>query len=284
MNIDRLLEWPFKDVIQSYTARDSMFYALSIGIGADPVDPKQLRYVFEKDLVAVPSMALVLGHPGTWANNSDSGIDVRKVVYAAQELVLHAPLPPQATIRARESVVAVIDKGAEKGSLMSTERHIVDHESGTPLATLRATLMLRGNGGFGRSHGEIKPYHPVPTTAPERIVKLSTWPQQALLYRLNADMNPLHADPELAKQVGFERPILHGLCTYGFAVHGILKLWSDYDATQIESLAARFSAPVYPGETLRIETWREGNVVTFCAWSDERGVKVLDNGRAVLKG
>jgi acyl dehydratase len=282
MNIDGILDWPFEDVVQAYTMRDTLFYALSVGFGADSTDAQQLRYVYEKGLTAVPSMAVVLGHPGPWGANPAAGIDIRKVVYAEQSIELHAPLPAKATIRARERVVAIIDKGRDKGALLRTERRIVDHASGAPLATLRATLMCRGDGGSGASIGEAGLVHQVPAGEPERVVEMVTLPQSALLYRLNGDMNPLHADPEVAWAVGFERPILHGLCSYAIAVHAVLKLWCNYDASMLRSFGARFSAPVYPGETLFVETWRVDQTVSFRAWSKERGVKVLDNGFAVL--
>lgn len=282
MNIDRVLEWPFHDVVQTYTTRDTLFYALSVGFGADPTDAQELRYVYEKGLTAAPSMAVVLGHPGPWGANPETGIDIRKVVYAEQSMELHAPLPPQATIRARERVIAILDKGRDKGALLRTERRIVDHESGAPLATLHATLMCRGNGGTGVSIGEASPWHEVPAGEPERVLEMATLPQSALFYRLNGDMNPLHADPAVATAVGFERPILHGLCSYGVASHALLKLWCGYDASMLRHFGARFSAPVYPGETFLVETWRVGQTVSFRAWSKERRVKVLDNGFAVL--
>ena len=282
MNVDRLLQWPFRDVVQAYTTRDSLLYALSVGFGADPTDARQLRYVFEKDLAAAPSMAVVLGHPGPWVTDPAAGIDYRKIVYAEQALEMHGVLPPQASIRARERVIGIIDKGRDKGTLLRTERRIVDHQSGEPLATLRATLMCRGDGGCGTAYGETVPLREMPATAPERVAEMPTLPQSALIYRLNGDMNPLHADPHLARQLGFERPILHGLCSLGVAMHAVLKLWCNYDAALLKTFNARFSAPVYPGETLVVETWRIGPTVSFRALVKERGVKVLDYGFAEL--
>lgn len=243
MNVDRLLAWPFRDVVQTYTVRDTLLYALSVGFGGDPTDAGQLRYVYEKDLMVVPSMAVVLGHPGPYVTDPAAGIDFRKIVYGEQALELLRPLPTAATVRARERVVAILDKGRDKGTLLRTERHIVDDATGEPLAVLNATLMCRGDGGNGASHGEAGPAHAVPEGEPQRTTELATLPQAALLYRLNGDTNPLHADPELARRAGFERPILHGLCSYGLAVHALLKTWCDYDATRIASVRARFSAP-----------------------------------------
>lgn len=278
MKVDRLIDWPFRDVVQTYTTRDSLLYALSVGFGADPTDSKQLRYVFEKDLAAVPSMAAVLGHPGPWMTDPAAGIDYRRIVYAEQALELHSALPTQGVIRARERVIGIIDKGNDKGTLLRTERRIVDHQSGVPLATLQATLMCRGDGGCGLAYGEMAPVREMLTTAPDRVAEIPTLPQSALIYRLNGDMNPLHADPQLARQLGFERPILHGLCSYGVAMHAVLKLWCNYDEALLKTFSARFSAPVYPGETLIVETWRVGPTVAFRAFAKDRGVKVLDYG------
>lgn len=283
MNVDRLLEWPFQDVVQTYTVRDTLLYALSVGFGSDPTDADQLRYVFEKDLTVVPSMAVVLGHPGPYVTDPTAGIDFRKIVYGEQTMELLRPLPAAATVRARERVIAVLDKGREKGALLRTERRIVDDSTGELLAILTATLMCRGDGGSGASYGEASPVHMLPNSEPQRTVEVSILPQAALLYRLNGDTNPLHADPELARRVGFDRPILHGLCSYGLAVNALLKTWCEYDATRISSVRSRFSAPVYPGETLTFETWRDGQTLSFRAWSKERGVKVLDNGCALLR-
>ncbi len=283
MNVDRLLEWPFQDVVQTYTVRDTLLYALSVGFGSDPTDADQLRYVFEKDLTVVPSMAVVLGHPGPYVTDPTAGIDFRKIVYGEQTMELLRPLPAAATVRARERVIAVLDKGREKGTLLRTERRIVDDSTGELLAILTATLMCRGDGGSGASYGEASPVHMLPNSEPQRTVEVSILPQAALLYRLNGDTNPLHADPELARRAGFDRPILHGLCSYGLAVNALLKTWCEYDATRISSVRSRFSAPVYPGETLTFETWRDGQTLSFRAWSKERGVKVLDNGCALLR-
>ncbi|MGV8057980.1 MAG: MaoC/PaaZ C-terminal domain-containing protein [Smithellaceae bacterium] len=285
MNVDRLLEWPFKDVVQSYTIRDTMFYALSVGFGADPTDEKELRYVFEKNLVAVPSMGLVLGRPEPFWADPKAEIDWAKIVFGEQSLEIHRQLPVEGTVRARERVAGMVDKGKEKGAVLFTERHIVDDKTGDPLATLRSSLFCRGDGGFGGSRGDVpQAVYTVPESNPDRVAELVTLPQAALFYRLTGDMNPLHADPERARQVGFQKPILHGLCSYGFAVHAILKLWCDYEPVRFKSVTSRFSAPIYPGETFLFETWKsaDGKGVLFRGWCKERKSKVLDSGYAVL--
>lgn len=284
MNIDKILNWPFQEIVQTYTTHDTLFYALSVGYGSDPMDRQQLQYVYEDGLIASPSMAVVLGHPGPWGANPETGINIQKVVYAEQSMELHAQLPPKATVRAIEKVISIVDKGADKGTLLKTERRIVDDSSDELLATLTATLMCRGNGGTGVTIGVTEsPSSKFPDTSPDRVAEMATLPQSALIYRLNGDMNPLHADPAVANAAGFERPILHGLCSFGVATHAILKLWCDYDSKRLVKFSARFTSPVYPGETLRVDTWRDGDVIVFRAWAKERGVKVLDIGVAVVK-
>ena len=283
MNLDHVIDRPFPGVVQTYTTRDSLLYALSLGLGADPTDPRQLRYVFERDQIAMPGMAVVLGHPGPWLMDPAVGVDYRKIVYAEQSLEMHSVLLPQGSIKAQERVIGVFDKGRDKGTLLRTERRIVDQQSERPLATLRATLMCRGDGGSGAAYGEAGVPREMPAGAPDRVADMPTLPQSALLYRLNGDMNPLHADPELAGKLGFQRPILHGLCTFGVAMQAVLALWCDYSAQRLIKFGARFTAVVYPGETVIVETWREGREISFRASVKERGVKVLDYGHAELR-
>lgn len=283
MNLDYVIDRPFPAVAQTYTTRDSLLYALSLGLGADPTDPRQLRYVFERDQIAMPSMAVVLGHPGPWLTEPAVGIDYRKIVYAEQSLEMHSVLLPQGSIKAYERVIGVFDKGRDKGTLLRTERRIVDQRSERPLATLRATLMCRGDGGNGAAYGEAGVPREMPASAPDRVAEMPTLPQSALLYRLNGDMNPLHADPELARNLGFQRPILHGLCTFGVAMQAVLALWCDCSAQRLVKFGARFTSVVYPGETVVVETWREGSEISFRASVKERGVKVLDYGHAELR-
>lgn len=279
----RLLDWPFEDVVQTYTERDTMLYALGIGLGADPVDPHQLQFVYERALKSFPTMAVVLCHPGPWIAHPDTGVNRKMVVHGEQGIVLHRPLAPSATVRGRTRVTGIVDKGADKGALVYTERRIVDHATGDPIATLTSTTFCRADGGFGGQSQATKAPHPIPATTPDRVEELGTSPQSALLYRLNADYNPLHADPEIAAAAGYPRPILHGLCTFGVTAHALLKAQCDCDPSRLLSFEARFSAPVFPGETISVEMWRDQDVVSFRAWVRSRGAKVLDNGRATLR-
>lgn len=276
---DKLLNWPFADVEQTYTSRDAIIYALGVGLGADPMDEGQLRFVFEeRDFEVLPTMAAVMCTPGFWVRDPESGIDWHKVLHGEMGIELHQPLPAEATITARNRVVDIIDKGEGKGALLFQERTVTDKATGTPLATLTSTTFARGDGGFGGHSGPQPQPHALPERAPDAVCDLPTLPQAALIYRLSGDPNPLHADPKVAAAAGFERPILHGLGTLGVAGHAILKTYCDYDVARFKSLKLRFSAPVYPGETIRTEMWRDGDQVSFRARVVERDVVVLNNG------
>ncbi len=282
IDVDRLLNWPFRDIVQRYDHRDTILYALSLGIGADPTDRDQLRFVYERELEAFPTMAVVLGYPGPWVADPDSGIDAAKVVFGEQRLTMHRRLPASGVIRARERVTGVVDKGVGRGALVYVQRRIVDDEDGALLATVDGTLFCRADGGFGGPDGPVRNVHAMPSTPPDRVTRIATLPQAALLYRLNGDRNPLHVDPEVARSAGFPRPILHGLCTYAIAAHAVLAVHADSSPSRLRSFDARFTAPVYPGEMLSVEAWKNGDAVAFRLWVPERNVKVLDNGRAVI--
>ena len=280
LDYDRLLNWSFPDVEQSYSKTDTILYALGIGLGADPLDDRQLGFVYEENLAALPTMCVVLGSPGFWLKEQDTGVDWVRVLHGEQGLQLHRPLPSAGTVIGRMRVSDIVDKGADKGALIYTEKELIDKASGDSIATLTSTTFARGDGGFeGPSVAGAKP-HAIPDRAPDDICDLPTLPQAALIYRLSGDRNPLHADPAVARKAGFEAPILHGLCTLGNAGHAILRTCCDYDPTRFKSLQLRFSAPVYPGETIRTELWRDPGVISFRSRVVERDVVVLNNGRA----
>ena len=280
---DKLFNWPFKEVEQTYTVRDSIIYALGLGFGADPLDEGQLNFTFEeRDFKAVPTMAAVLCTPGFWVRDPGSGVDWKKVLHGEQAIELHRPLPPKATIKARSRITDIIDKGKGKGALFFAERTLVDRATDEPLATLKSTTFARGDGGFGGPSGPQPEPHVLPHREPDEVCDLPTLPQAALIYRLSGDPNPLHADPQVAAAAGFDRPILHGLCTLGIAGHAILKTYCDYDTARFKSLKLRFSSPVFPGETIRTEMWRDGKHVSFRAKVVERDVVVLNNGLSVV--
>jgi acyl dehydratase len=279
----KLLAWPFEDLVHTYTTRDSILYALGVGAGTDPMDEADLRFVYEDGMLALPTMAVVLGYPGFWLKEQNTGADWRQVLHGEQGLVIHKPLPPAATVIGRMKITGFIDKGAGKGALLLSERAVIDQKSGELLATVSSTSFLRGDGGTGFSTGPAPAPHALPERAPDASLDLPTAPGQALIYRLSGDFNPLHADPKVAQGAGFPRPILHGLCTYGVAGRALLKLACDDDPARLKRMDLRFSAPVFPGETIRTEIWREGGgKVSFRAKVLERDLVVLNNGYAEI--
>ena len=280
MDAERLRNWKFDDVIHTFTTRDTMLYALGVGCGSDPLDESDLRYVYEENLVALPTMVTVLGYQGFWLKDSGLGVDWRKVVHGEQAITIHAPVPTSGTFIGRSRITGLIDKGKDRGALLISERDIIEKQSGTHIATLVSTSFLRGDGGFGGPSGPTPPVHTLPVKAPDATLDSPTLPRQALIYRLSGDMNPLHADPKVAAVAGFRAPILHGLCSFGVAGRALAKLAGDGDAGRIKHMQVRFSSPIYPGETIRTEIWRHGAEISFRSRCVERDVVILNNGLA----
>lgn len=283
INYETLIRRPFADVEQAYGPREAIIYALGVGYGADPTDPHQLRFVYEKELQPAPTFPLVLGSPGFWLDAADTGIDWVRAVHGEQGITIHKPLESEGRVVGRTRIVGIVDKGKGKGALLLTERQLYARKTGDLLATLSSSTFCRGDGGFGGSEDKSPEPHTVPDGAPEAACDLATMPQAALLYRLCGDANPLHADPAVAKAAGFRQPILHGLCTLGIAAHAILRTFGGYDPDALRSIRARFSAPVYPGEKIRTEMWSDGGIVSFRARVTDRDAIVLSNGRAELQ-
>jgi acyl dehydratase len=267
----------------AYTDRDVMLYAYGIGMGADPMDEKELAYVNEayytaKPLKVVPTFASV----AAWgAGPGDMKLNRVMVVDGERDITFHRPLPVKASITADSRVLAVYDKGKDKGVVISNTTVLKD-EQGQELATLLASRFARGDGGFGGPALEQPKAHEMPKRTPDQTIEITTRPDQALIYRLCGDRNPLHSDPEFAAKGGFPRPILHGMCTYGITCRGVLQTYADYDASAFKRHAVRFSSPVYPGETVVMDLWKDGNVVSFEAKVKERGVTVIKSGRTEL--
>ncbi|MCK4860912.1 MAG: MaoC family dehydratase N-terminal domain-containing protein [Rhodobacteraceae bacterium] len=282
MDIDALNNWKFDDIEHSYTERDTMLYALGLGFGEDPNDSKELAYVYEDGLVAAPSMAVILGYPGFWLKDPKTGIDWKKVLHGEQWLEVFNPLPVAGTVVGRTTIDQISDKGEGKGAVMYLSRDIINAATGETLARVKMSTFCRGDGGFGGENLRGPVPAVLPERAPDHVCDLTTLPRQALIYRLSGDYNPLHADPEVARSVGFDSPILHGLATYGLACRAVLKTICEYDASCLKGLDVRFSAPVYPGETVRFEIWQDGKEVRFRASVPERDVLVLNNGAARL--
>ncbi|WP_070158055.1 MaoC family dehydratase [Sphingobium phenoxybenzoativorans] len=279
----KLLGWHFPELDHQVEPRDVMLYALAVGLGSPATDRRQLPFVYEEGLKALPMMANVMGYRGFWLKNPATGVDWRKVLHVQQRIVLHANLPTRGTIRSRQQVSALVDKGTGKGAFIVTRRDISDPVSGRVLAEVEQTNMLRADGGFGTSSGTLRILDPVPERAPDHIVDLPVLEQAALLYRLCGDYNPLHADPDVALSAGFERPILHGLCTFAMVGHAVLDRAAGYAPERLTLIEGRFSAPLFPGETLRVELWDEGSGQIFArARAAERDVIVFDRGRAEI--
>ncbi|MDH1270427.1 MULTISPECIES: MaoC/PaaZ C-terminal domain-containing protein [Rhizobium/Agrobacterium group] len=277
IDYEKLMAYDIPEVCQSYGPRECAFYALSIGVGQDPMDLGDLQFVGAGALAPFPTLPLVLGHPGFWLANPDTGVDALRLVHGEQGITLHAPLPPNGMVIGKTRVTGIVDKGAGRGALLYTEKELRDADDGRLYATTRSTIFLRGDGGFGGPSGPVKKIHTLPETAPAIVHKTQSRPEQALWYRWNGDDNPLHIDPDVAAKAGFERPILHGLCTLGMAAHALLKTLCAGDPTRLQGLDARFSATVVPGETLLTEIWRDGS---FRVRAAERDMVVLGNGLA----
>src|SRR5579885_692578 len=277
---DQLLALDIPAVEHAYGPKDCILYALGLGLGQDPTDEDELAFVYEKNLKALPTFALVQGYTPYWLRNPQSGVTWKKVVHGEQAFTLHKPVMTEGHVIGKTRIVEVIDKGEGKGALVYSERKVTDKASGELLATLTQTTFCRADGGFGGPKKDAPPPHALPERAPDIVCDLPTRPEMALIYRLSGDINPLHADPEFAKAAGFPRPILHGLATFGVAGHALLKSLCGYDPARLTGMAGRFSAPVYPGETIRTEIWRDGEVASFRARVVERGVVAINNGRA----
>ncbi|MGV7121288.1 MaoC/PaaZ C-terminal domain-containing protein [Sphingopyxis sp. 550A] len=276
IDAEKLLRFAIPSVRQAMTPKDAAFYALSIGMGRDPIDRKQLPFVDPlAGPAAMPAMALVLAHPGFWLGHPDSGVDPLAVLHAGQALELFGPVPVAGDVESQTRITHLVDKGPGKAALIHSETELAGAD-GIRFARLDRTTFIRGGGGFGGSDsGPVKASPPQPEGDPDLAVDLPTGREQALIYRLNGDLNPLHSDPDVAAKSGFDQPILHGLCTMGVIVHALLRGLLDYRADRLRAVSLRFASPVIPGETIRTEIWKSG---AFRARVVERDVVVADQG------
>lgn len=253
-----------------WSSSDVLLYHLALGAGTDPLSERELRYATEKNLHALPSFAVVAPsvHETEPPRVSYPGVEIElaKVVHGSQHLTLHAPLPTDGKAHATAKVAGVYDKGS--AAVIVTETNVTDLD-GTPLWTNRSSIFARGEGGFGGDRGPSTSIAP-PDRAPDHVVVARTMKQQALLYRLLGDRNPLHSDPEFAAAAGFPAPILHGLATYGIVLKSLVDELLDGDVTRVASYGVRFAGVVYPGETLQTAVWREGHRYIFTTSVVER--------------
>lgn len=266
----------------AYTDRDTMLYALGVGMGGQHKDDRELDFVYEKNLKAVPTLATVVAW-GAGVPTEELGVDYKLVLHGEEQTFFHKPVPTAATILADSHIAEVYDKGEGKGAIIVRETVLRDESDGQPIATLRRMLFARGDGGSGGSKEAPHTPHNHPDREPDVILEFPTAPNQATIYRLCGDRNPLHIEPDRARTAGFDRPILHGLCTYGFTCRAVVEAFCDFNPERLASHQARFSSPVFPGETLLVRLWQEGNVVSFEADAIERSARVISNGRAQLR-
>lgn len=282
INPQALLDWPFETVVQSYARRDMALYALGVGFGADPMDPGQLRFVREEDNLGVPTMPACMCPSPAWSTDLRSGVDRAMIVHGEQGLELLRPMPSSGRFRSLTRITDIVDKGPGRGAIIYAASTLTDDETGTDIAHLWRSTFARADGGFGGDSAQPRTPHRLPDRPPDQRCQLPTFPNQALLYRFNGDLNPLHSHPESGRAAGFDRPILHGLCTYGLVGHAVLRTYCGYDPARLRAIDARFSAPVFPGDTVAVDLWRDGDTVSFRAMVEARNVKVIDNGKALL--
>lgn len=282
---DHIMRRPPQVGAHSWSARDAVIYNLGIGFGEAAIrDPRLLAYVLEERPRVFPTMVSILGmQRGPW-NDPDSNIDATGVLHGEESIRIVRPLAVEGRLISSTRVAGIWDKGPGRGAVMRMERTLTDPNDGQHVATVGSSLFLRNNGGFGgSSHGAPQPPS-LPDRAPDGYRDMATRPEQALLYRLAGDRNPLHADPEAARQAGFGRPILMGLCTFAIVARALVDDCADADGDCLQSLSVRFSGVVFPGETVRVEYWkRNGSEVVFRARVTDRESFVLTGGRAIFR-
>ncbi len=274
----------------SYGPDDVILYHLGIGAGFAATDPRELEYTFEKNLKVLPSFSVVATSSFSSRARSQgaSGPGMFKVeglefnpamlLHGEQEIEIQRPLPTAASFKTKSVIADIFDKG--KAALVIIENSAEDDDG--PLFASRMSAFIRGEGGFGGPSGP-KAGNAAPEREPDGVVEQVTLPQQALLYRLNGDKNPLHADPEFAKMGGFDTPIIHGLCSYGIACKAIVDDALGGDVTQVKNYAARFRGVAFPGETYVVSWWREGDTILLEAKSKERGEPIITNAAITLR-
>lgn len=275
LDLNALLQLSAESTI-SWTGRDTALYALGVGLGRDPLDVEALRYVAIEPLRTLPSMAASL-LLGCGISAKQIGVRFRAVVHAEQRVIVPRPLPCEATARVRSRIVQAYDRGPDKGAIIVSESSVVDIGTNVEIARTESQILARADGGFGgppppRSDWE-RPARPA-----DAIVEFDVRPDQAILFRLSGDTNPLHVHPEVALAAGFKAPILQGLCTYGMACRAVQLVTGRPDAGL--DLSARFSAPVYPGERLSFELWQDDREILFEGKAPAREVAVIKSGRA----
>jgi acyl dehydratase len=260
-------------VTHTYTERDVMLYALGVGAGTD-----ELPFVYERELAVLPTFAVVPSFPAMMNLGGAMQVNPAMVLHGEQGVAIHAPIPTSGTLTTTPTIKAVYDKG--KGAVLVVETDTVDAK-GKLIFRNTSSIFVRGEGGFGGDRGPSGDRNVPPDRAPDKSISMKTLPQQALIYRLSGDMNPLHADPQFAAMGGFDRPILHGLCTYGHAGRAVLQAYCGNDPSKLKSFEVRFSGVVFPGETITTDMWQVAPGKVVLTARTERG-QALSNAAAEI--
>ena len=266
---------------RSWTSTDALLYAIGVGAGlGDPL--QELQFTTENTAgvqqQVLPTFGVLLAQARAAGNLGD--FDRAMLVHAEQSIELHKPLPVEGTLQTSAMVTGIYDKGS--GALIQTENHAVDAATGEPMVTTRSGTFIRGEGGFGGDRGTSTPWQ-LPDRAPDYKVTQQTRPEQALLYRLSGDRNPLHTDPVFAGRGGFSRPILHGLCTYGITGRVLLHELCGSDPARFASMSGRFSSPVLPGESLVVSIWAADDGTAQFQTAKQDGTVVIDRGTVTFR-
>ncbi len=275
---ERLLNWDFGEVRQRYDARDAILYALGVGMPIAPGESDDLGFLVEDGLRVLPPFAVTLASPGMWPKLPELDIDWVRVLHMAHACRFETPLPPAAEVVSRAKVTAIYDRGADKGSVCYLERDVRDAATGTLYATITQTVAMRGNGGFGGDPLPRADRPVMPDRAPDHRECVTTSDRAAYIYRLSGDLNPLHADYDVARKAGYAQPILHGLASYGTVGAVVLRAFCGGQPGRMKSLDLRFAGVVFPGDRLDFSLWRDGSRVLFEARVGDR--VVMDQGVA----
>jgi len=262
-----------KPVEREWNGRQCLLYALGVGAGLD-----ELRFSTNKNQQVLPTFAVIIGGGGVPLAEIGRFNPVM-LVHGEQAIELLAPLPTDGRVQSRGRIAGIYDKGT--GAVIETESESRNAETGELLLRTRSQVFLRGEGGFGGERGPSGPKNVPPERAPDHQVTYATREDQALLYRLSGDFNPLHSDPDFAARAGFPKPILHGLCTYGFTGRALLHTLCGSDPARFRSMEGRFAKPVFPGQSLTIQMWVDGETAIFQTVNDEGDV-VLSQGRCTF--
>ncbi len=288
IDYDDMMQSGATGLVSRYDEKDVILYALGVGFMRDPLDEKELPFAYENNgLKVVPTFASVISRgeapPELQRMPQKSNINFMMVVDGERRITVHKPLPSKCEVVSDERYLDILDKGEGKGAVLIQERVSRDAATGEKLFTIVSSIFARGDGGFGGKPQGGPALHDIPDRAPDLVKECDTRPDQAFLYALSGDRNPLHRDPAFARMVGFPRPILHGLCSYGTACRAVLSTVAEYQPERIQQFDVRFSKPVFPGETLVVEMWKDGGTLSYRASVKERpGTVVLNNGLCIL--